>query len=55
MCISTRTQRRIDPGTSISLAHKSGMSPKPMPLAAVAGNDDVKSVEVVKITLMMSS
>jgi hypothetical protein len=45
----------IDPGTSISLAQSSGMSPKPTPRATVAGNVDVRSRVVVKMTLTTSS
>jgi len=54
-CIMTRMQCAIAPGTAISLAQMSGTSPKPIARAVVAGNVDVRSVEVVKSTLITSS
>jgi len=45
----------MEPGTSISLAHSRGISPKPIPRAAVAGNVDVRSRVVVNMTLTTSS
>src|SRR5262245_3011597 len=53
--MSSRTTRGRAPGTSISLAHSSGTSWKPILRAARAGNSAVRSGVAVKTTLITSS